>query len=111
MFLFPKAADTHSRNGEKIFINRISLKNVAGVRERSPLSERRRGEERTRERLGSASAFKVLGAEGGCRPLRDRRGTKTPERGGCCINIYTGKEGLPCWKLEGMRRESWRGTK
>ena len=71
------------------------------VRRRGGEEERRRGEERTRERLGSASAFKVLGAEGGCRPLRDRRGTKTPERGGCCINIYTGKEGLPCWKLGG----------
>lgn len=77
-----------------------------------PLSERSRGEERTRERLGSASAFKVLGAEGGCRPLfGTEEEQKPPREEDVALIFIREKRGCRVGSLGGMRRERWRGTK
>jgi len=52
--------------------------------------------------LRSASAFKVLGRRRRRTGLfRTEEEQKLPERAGCCINIYTRKEGL----LRGRARE------
>lgn len=87
MFLFPEAAEP-----PQIFINRISLKNVARVRERFVPAEKRE-EERMHGGLVAHQHSKYSGRRRV--PLfGTEEEQKPPERGGCCINIYTGKEGL-----------------
>jgi len=53
--------------------------------------------------LRGASAFKVLGRRR-ARLFRAEEEQKPPERAGCCINIYTRKEGLLCGRARGRRQ-------
>jgi len=53
--------------------------------------------------LRGASAFKVLGRRR-ARLFRAEEEQKPPERAGCCINIYTRKEGLLRGRARGRGR-------
>lgn len=93
------------------YINRISLRNVnvhaqlpmrrkrererEGERERNRISKRDWEMRIRAESLRNASAFKVLGRRR-MGLFRAEEEQKPPERVGCCINIYTRKEGLLC---------------